>query len=387
MLTHPILVSLILLAVVAFAIQWSRHRHSSKWMRLFPTPVWCYIPPTILTTAGILPMQSPVYDWISNYCLPACLILLLMNTQLKAFKTVGRMLVIANVISIVSVLLGGFCMFFVFRHMLGAEAWNAIGTISGSWIGGTANMVAIKQATGLSEESFVPLFISDITVVYIWMMLLMMLSGSQSQLNRMLNASQTALEQISQMDEAESIHSKRLTPLSLVLLPTLGFGLALLIIHVSQYIPEIGSAVTNRTWVIILVTTVGLMLAPTSLAKKEGVNTTKIGYFLLYLVLAATGAKANLFAIFKAPFFLLMGFMWLGIHAGFLWTFGRLFRIPIAILASASQANLGGVASGPIVASTYEPKLVPAALILAIFGNAAGNYLGLLLAYTLRTFG
>jgi uncharacterized membrane protein len=48
------------------------------------------------------------------------------------------------------------------------------------------------------------------------------------------------------------------------------------------------------------------------------------------------------------------------------------------LVAVASQANIGGVASAPIVAAIYEPGLASVGLLLAILGNIIGTYLGIL---------
>jgi uncharacterized membrane protein len=171
---------------------------------------------------------------------------------------------------------------------------------------------------------------------------------------------------------------------SFAALLALGFGAGAFAIWLGERIPLTGPAMTSWTWVIILITMFGVILSFSRFAKKESKNAMTMGYFFLYLTLAATGAKANLLALSVAPLFLLMAFTWALIHGGLLLALGRLFRIPSALLATASQANLGSVASAPIVASTYEPKLVPVALIFAIFGNAIANYLGLLTAHLLR---
>ena len=143
--------------------------------------------------------------------------------------------------------------------------------------------------------------------------------------------------------------------------------------------------VLNRsTWIIILVTTCGIALSSVRFARRKSTEIAQIGYFLLYWVLAATGAKANLLAILKTPLLLGICLLWAIIHGVLLFGLGRIFRIPMAILATASQANLGGVSSAPIVASTYEKSLVSVGLILAIVGNAIANYLALLTAYLLR---
>ena len=65
------------------------------------------------------------------------------------------------------------------------------------------------------------------------------------------------------------------------------------------------------------------------------------------------------------------------VHGTTLLVAGRLFRIPLGILATASQANIGGLVSAPLVGAVYRRSLAPVGLLLAIDGNAAGTYLGL----------
>lgn len=385
MIQDPISIAVILLAVVVIADNWSTRFKNSKLMRIIPTPVWCYIPPTILTTLGVLPMKSPLYDWISWYVLPACIILLLMTTNIKSLEKIGKYAVIAMLGSSCAVFIGGIAVFFLFKDLIGPESANAIGTLMASWIGGTANQLAVKQATGLSDQLFTPLFISDITLVYVWMTFLMILSGSQKKIDRWMKADRKQLEDILHQNQKKRAQAA-LTFQSLVKLLVFGFGLGLACTWASKQIPEFGTAINQSTWIIIIVTTVGLLLSMTSFAEIQEQNANKIGYFLFYFVLASTGAKANLIAVFLAPLFLLVAFIWMIIHGVLFFIYAKIFRIPIGLFAAASQANLGGIVSAPIVASTYNSRLVSVALILAIFGNAIGNYVGILTSQFLSLF-
>jgi len=46
-------------------------------------------------------------------------------------------------------------------------------------------------------------------------------------------------------------------------------------------------------------------------------------------------------------------------------------------MAVASQANVGGAASAPIVASAFHPSLAPVGVLLAVLGYAIGTYAAL----------
>jgi uncharacterized membrane protein len=67
-----------------------------------------------------------------------------------------------------------------------------------------------------------------------------------------------------------------------------------------------------------------------------------------------------------------------GVHGLFMIVFGRLFRLPMFYLATASQACIGGPVSTPIVAGVYQPALIHVGVILALIGGAIGTYIGLL---------
>jgi uncharacterized membrane protein len=109
---------------------------------------------------------------------------------------------------------------------------------------------------------------------------------------------------------------------------------------------------------------------------KYGSN--RAGFFLLYLVLASIGAKTSLSYLGDLPVFLLAGVTWILIHAACLLAAGCLLKAPMALLASASQACIGGPASAPVVAGIYHPQLAPVGLLLAVLGNILGTFLGLI---------
>ena len=66
------------------------------------------------------------------------------------------------------------------------------------------------------------------------------------------------------------------------------------------------------------------------------------------------------------------------IHAGFILAAARITKAPLFLAAAASQANIGGVASAPVVAEAYQPHLASVGLLLAVLGNIVGTYMGIL---------
>ena len=139
------------------------------------------------------------------------------------------------------------------------------------------------------------------------------------------------------------------------------------------------------TWTILLVTTASLALSLTPLRSLGEAGASRMGTALLYLILATIGARSNLQAIAQAPIFLALGITWILIHGIFLLVAGYISRAPLGMIATASQANIGGTISAPIVGATYHPKLASVGLLMAILGNLLGTYLGLVTAFLLRS--
>jgi len=53
-------------------------------------------------------------------------------------------------------------------------------------------------------------------------------------------------------------------------------------------------------------------------------------------------------------------------------------------LAVGSQANIGGAASAPVLASLFNPALAPVGVLLAVLGLTIGTYGGLICAYLIQ---
>ena len=80
------------------------------------------------------------------------------------------------------------------------------------------------------------------------------------------------------------------------------------------------------------------------------------------------------FAIFYNIELFFLGFVWMLIHVSILLLTAKIIKAPFFFVAVGSQANVGGAASAPIVASAFHPSLAPVGVLLAVFGYAVGTY-------------
>ena len=168
----------------------------------------------------------------------------------------------------------------------------------------------------------------------------------------------------------------------------LWLGIALLVTlgarAVAAALPPL-AALTPTSITVLIATLAGLVIARTPLARMPG--SAPIASALLAIVVAVMGSQSDLSGLASAPMFILAGLVALAIHAALLAGAAKLFRFELALCGIASLAQIGGVASAPILAATYRPALVPVAVLLALLGYILGTGVGLFMAPLLASLG
>lgn len=380
----------VLIGLVALIERASRHARLQRYFRWLPIPLWCYAIPMLLTSVGWLPAHAASYGWITAELFPVALVLLLLGTDLGAVRRLGSQALLAMGIGALGIVCAGPVMGWLLRAHLPPEAWKGIGTLAATWTGGSMNMMALRSILDVPDTAFAPLIVVDALVAYGWMAFLIAGQGGQERLNRWLRAMNDLGARDSRNCGLRNVEcgmsnpkSEIPNPQSLsVLLGALG-GLGLIAIGVTvvcrwaaQWLPREGVVVSVTGWTVLLATTLSLLLAGVPSIRRLGSRGAAIGYPCLYLVLAALGAQASPRALAAAPVWAGIGVGMLAGHVLLLLLGGRIARIPWAVLATASQANVGGVVSAPLVGAVYHRALAPVGLLLAVAGNAVGTYLG-----------
>ena len=353
----------------------------SKFFRFFTPVLWIYFLPMLATTFGILPSESPVYTWIRRHCLPVSLILLLLSANLPTIARLGGKAILTMLAGTFGIVIGGPIVLLLFKNSLPPQAWKGIAALSGSWIGGSANLVAISESVGTPESLLGPIIVVDTVVGYTWMGIVIALSSLQDRYDRWAQVDRSIIEDINQrMQEIDQSSRRPLKFTDLTMMITVAFGGAYLCLELGQRLPQLGAVINSSAWTIILVTTLGLILSFTKLSRLEFAGASHLGNFFLFLLLASIGARADLKAIFQVLLFLPVGVIWIAIHASCLFLAGKLLKSPMFLIATSSQANIGGPVTAPIVASVYQGSLAPVGLLMAVFGSILGIYAGLLTA-------
>jgi len=379
----PMAILVYLIGIIGFIFYLDSKEIFSGLFKYLPTVIWIYFLPMFSTTLGILPESSMLYDWIKTYLLPPALILLLLSSNFTALKKLGFKAISIMFIATISVVIGGIVSFGIFSSWLPDNSWKGLGALSGSWIGGSANMVAVGASIGTPDDLFGIMIIVDTIVGYGWMGIVIFFSAYQERIDRWNGVETSLIDNINiQMSDIES--KRRPTRfIDLIAIVSIGMIGGYFSLIIGEWLPDLGRIVTSFGWTIIIVSILGIILSLTPLSDLENAGASHIGNFFLYLLLATIGAKANLTSIIYAPVFLLVGICWITVHAAILFMGGRLLKVPMFLIATSSQANIGGVVSAPIIATVYQKSLAPVGLLMGVLGNIIGIYFGLLTAWIL----
>ena len=395
LVTDPTHVAALLASVLAAIFALARVPALGKLFDIIPPVLWAYFVPMLLSTFGVTPPYmpetettpeyiNPAYSWFGYVLLPMALFLLMLTIDLKAIVSMGRLALIMLLVGTFGIVIGGPIAYLAVGQFIeDPEAWKGLAALSGSWIGGTANMVAVQQSVGLRDLG--PIIVVDTVVGYGWMAILLFLSGYQKRFNAWVGADTSAMDRV---DETLKQLDQTRRPITIgtgAIIIGLGFGAAVVSRIIGGALPTLGepTIISHGTWAVLVAVTVGLLLSFTPMRRLEADGASRIGYVALYLLIAAIGAQGNLAAVLDAPLYLLTGVVWLAIHIVLLFSAAKLFKAPLFFVATGSMANVGGAASAPVVAGVYHPAMAPVGLLMAVAGYVLGIYAALGCAWML----
>lgn len=389
LLSDPMAIFAYMTAVLGVIFWLSSLPRLQKLFELTPPVIYAYFIPTLSTTFGITPSASPVYDWMIRYLLPVALVLLMITIDLKSVAKLGGMALIMVAAGTLGIVIGAPVTMALFGGLLPENAWMGLAALSGSWIGGTANMVAIAESVGTPDSLMGPIIVVDTVVGYGWMGVLLFFSGWQHRWDSRIQAHTEALEETNRRLAAAEQHQHPVSLPWLAAIVGIGFAGAVLAVSIGESLPTLGdpTIISHTTWAVLVVVTVGLLLSFTPVRRLEEHGASRLGYLALYLLLTAIGAKADLGAVLAAPAFLAAGAVWISIHAAVLLLVARLIRAPLFFVATGSMSNIGGAASAPVVAGVYHPAMAPVGLLMAVVGYVLGIYAALGTAWLLALVG
>ncbi|TKB43513.1 DUF819 family protein [Thalassotalea mangrovi] len=399
-----------LLALMLGAVFYTANSANSGWQKFYavvPAVLLCYFLPSLLNTFGIINgEESNLYYVTSRFLLPTCLVLLTLSVDLKAIAGLGWRAVAMFFTGTLGIIIGGPIALLIistfYPEVIGGNGpdavWRGLTTVAGSWIGGGANQAAMKEIYHVGDDIFSAMITVDVIVANLWMAVLLIMSANAKQLDAKAGAETSAIRELQEKVESfQEKHTKipALPDLMVILAVGLGvtgfahlFADTITPFFVENY-PELKklSFHSKFFWMIVFATTVGITLSFTKARNLEGVGASKVGSAMLYLLIASIGMKMDVTMIKDAPLYFAIGAVWMLIHASLMLLVARLIKAPLFFMAVGSQANVGGAASAPVVASAFHPSLAPVGVLLAVLGYTVGTFAAWLCGQILQSIG
>jgi len=384
-----------------------------KFYKIVPALFMAYMVPALLTTLGLIAPEwettnaageiethkTNLYYVSSRYLLPAALVLMTLSIDLKAVFNLGPKALIMFFTGTVGIIIGGpiavLLVSMVSPETVGGAGpdavWRGLSTLAGSWIGGGANQTAMLEVYGYNQKLYGGMVFVDIVVANIWMAMLLIGIGRSKRIDKWLGSDTSAIEALKEKVSSFSKKVSRNPSLSdLMILTAIAFGTVSLAHFFGGYLSNffadtlagfeseraknIFSFIQSKFfWMISISTVIAILLSFTKARNYEGAGASKFGSVFIYILVASIGMKMDLTMIFDNLGLVVVGLVWMTIHAVLLIIMAKIIKAPYFFLAVGSQANVGGAASAPIVAAAFHPSLATVGVILAVFGYAVGT--------------
>ena len=362
-------------------------KSKSKIFEYFPAIVIIYFLIVILSILGLWNTHSIEIKQtklqLEGLILPIMLFLMLIRCDIRLVIKLGRKLLIAFFGASISIIIAFIIMYLTIGRYISPDAWEGFSALSASWMGGTGNMVSVKQALSTPDNQMGYILLTDSISYSIWFAFLFALISRASIFDRWTKAGSLE-EHISKVNIDDPYNIKGdINFVGIFLLIAIAFTATDIASIVASYLPET-ILITTKTWTILIVTLLGFIGAMTPIAKirSDSIIATIFLYFLVALI--ASGSSFEGFS--EAPIYIACGIMILVIHAIIMTIIAKVFKLNLAMCSIASLANIGGIAGAPILASAYSRSLVSIAVVMALLGFLVGTQGGLIVAKILSGF-
>ncbi|MGO1891774.1 MAG: DUF819 family protein, partial [Luteimonas sp.] len=275
------------------------------------------------------------------------------------------------------------------------DTWRGMAALAGSWVGGGANMVAVREIYEVDATLFGQFAVVDVAYASLLLATLLFLANRAAQIDARSGADTGAIDEMRDRIAAYEAANARIPALTdLMVIIGVGFGIVAVAHAVSNPVAAwfagnvswAGqfSLDSNFVWIVVLSTLAGLGLSFTPVRRLENVGASRIGTVCLYFLIACIGMQMDFFRLAERPELLLIGGIWMSVHVLTIWGAARLVKAPLFYFAVGSQGNIGAAASAPVVAAAFHPTLAPVGVLLGTLGYATGTVIAYFIGQILR---
>ena len=340
-----------------------------KILHWLPAILLTFLIPGILSFIFDLSLENiPLHNWSKAYIYPITIFCIMSSMSLAQLKIVG-------VKPLLLFLVGSFTIaviptFLFFLYLMGSEQmlelWRGIIPIVGSWIGGSSSMLVLKEYVSVREDLFLSVLLLDNMIQNIVMIFLFQIIRRTDHFNQKFNIYQS-------ISFTEKKTNEQLTNKN----PYWSILIAVLITGTVVWLEF--DFIVN----VIILSILGLVIGNILKFWSFGIN-LKIGSVGIIVIMSILGLKLK-FDGFELPWVLILFMInWMIINILVISYFNYKLKISMAWGPIAMMANIGGISTSPALASAYNKKLMPHAVVLAIVSMATGTFWGFLTTFLIE---
>ena len=345
-----------------------------------------YLLGVLVANIGIFPTEEVEYkklfgfmESFSGALIPLALPMILFGCNFKKFslgKSLGAFVI--GTISVMAFVLAGYI---VFKDKLGEEGAVMGASLTGQYLGGAANLAAIKQMLGLSPDNFVILSTCNLIVSFFYLMFLM---GGGVKLARWIVGKRGGKEQNVNVEEYTEENpykdfgkKKSLLQLGKVLVA------AAVVMGISVYIGTLvgGGEGISMVALILSITTLSLLLTVWKEVRTWD-KSYDAGMYLIYVFCLVMATMADLSKIDWNQSLYILLFQAVIIFGSLLLTvlLAKLLRIDADSAVITSDTLINSPLCVPMIAATMKNKdVIMIGIANGLLGYAVGNYIGFLM--------
>lgn len=361
-----------------------------KWASKVTGAIIALLGAIIFANLKIIPTESSVYDSVWTYVVPVAIPLLLLKADIKKVKNESGKMLGAFHVSALGTVAGTFISAFLLSSLIPHIAEIA-GMMTGSYIGGGANFVAMTNAFKTPENITNATIVADNLVMAVYFFVTMSIPSIL-----FFKTNGVWLQKVKKVvEEVLHIGQKEISLKDIAVSLAIAFSVASLsnllseyisaIIPTSNMILKIANSIFGNMYLIM--TTLMLIVATVFSKQLEEINgAEEIGTFLIYLFFVVLGVPASISEIIKnGAFILIFCILAVSIHLVVTLLVGKMFKFKLDELLLASNACIGGptTAVAMAIAKGWNSLIVPT-MIAGVWGYVLGNYAGIIVGHILQ---
>lgn len=390
---EPLFLWATILSGVALTI-WLESRF--RWAEAVGGPTLGLVIASLLTNFGVMPAEADTYELSTLVILPVAIPLLLFGASLVRIYREARFMLLAFLLCCVGTVLGATVAYLVLKNHVESSA-EVAGVMAASYIGGSVNFVAAREALGLDATTASGLLVVDNIVMVLVFLVLFRLAGSPLFKRTYGTMVPSAPVQIEQNQQAASAFAVRMPIYDLSIGLAVAFAIAASGNYVAPHVQSLVRDVTpssasafgldqvfgNRYVLVSMISVLAATIFRRALGGLEGVQ--ELGVYLLYVYLFMLGLPVNVRQLSESAL-ALFAFCSIVASANLLFALlaGKLCRIPTEPLLLTVNATIGGPSTAAAMAGACRwGELVLPAILVGLLGYSVAAPIGIALGRAL----